>query len=220
MNIVIIGAGGHGKVVLDILRHDRRINIVGFIDDNRHSHGQLIDGVPVLGDTGMLEKLVTAHHITGAIVAVGDNQARSKIFSRLKDMGIKIENAIHPGAIIARDVTFGEGVVVASGVKINTGTKIGNDVIINTGVIIDHDIVIEDHVHLSPGVKISGGVNIKRYSHIGLGVTIFSRINIGENVTIGGGAVVLEDIPDNVTAVGLPAKIIKHKEHPGKADIS
>jgi sugar O-acyltransferase (sialic acid O-acetyltransferase NeuD family) len=212
MNIVIVGAGGHGKVVLDILQYDRSIHPTGFIDDNRHSHGKLVDGIPVLGDIAALKKILVLHHIEGAIIAVGDNYTRARIYSRLKDMGIKIVNAVHPGAILARDVELGEGIVIASGAKINTGTKIGNNVIINTGVIIDHDNVIEDHVHISPGVKLSGNVTIKKFTHVGLGVTVVSRITIGENVTVGGGAVVLEEIPGNTVAVGIPAKVIKDKE--------
>jgi sugar O-acyltransferase (sialic acid O-acetyltransferase NeuD family) len=214
MNVVIVGAGGHGKVVLDILQYDRRINLAGFIDDNRHSHGKFIDDIPIIGDTAGLEKMVALRHIEGAIIAVGDNQVRARIYARLKDTGIKIINAIHPGAILAKDVKFGEGVVIASGAKINTGTKIGNNVIINTGVIIDHDNIIEDHVHISPGVKLSGNVTIKKYTHVGLGVTVVSKITINENVTVGGGAIVLKDIPAYTTAVGRPAKVIKYKEKP------
>ena len=212
MNIVIVGAGGHGKVVLDILQYNRDNHLAGFIDDARRSKGKIIDGIPVIGSTAALGKLIVRNHIEGAIVAIGDNHTRARVYARLKILGITLVNALHPGAILARDVKVGEGVVIASGAKINTGTKIGNNVIINTGVIIDHDNNIEDDVHISPGVKLSGNVTIKKYSHVGLGVKVVSRITIGENVTVGGGAVVLEDIPANTVAVGVPAKVIKHKE--------
>jgi sugar O-acyltransferase (sialic acid O-acetyltransferase NeuD family) len=212
MNIVIVGAGGHGRVVLDILQYDRRLKLVGFIDDDKNSHGKIIDGFSVLGGMRAMSSLIRAQELEGAIVAVGDNKVRAGLFHKLKGMGLKIENAIHPGALIARDVEFGDGVVVASGAIINTGTKIGDDVIINTGVIIDHENIIEEHVHISPGVALGGNVRVQKYSHVGLGVTIVSRINIGENVTVGGGAVVLQDLPDNTIAVGVPARIIKRKD--------
>ena len=212
MSVIIVGAGGHGKVVRDILQHDAAIKVTGFIDDDRMTHGKTVDGLPVLGGIKDLQCLIPKHRIEAGIVAIGDNKTREAMYLRLKNLGLKIINAIHPGAIIAKHVEFGEGVVVASGAKINTGTKIGSNVIINTGVIIDHENIIEDHVHISPGVKLSGNVTIGKYSHIGIGVTIVSRITIGQNVTVGGGAVVLDDMPDNTIAVGVPAKVIKNKE--------
>jgi sugar O-acyltransferase (sialic acid O-acetyltransferase NeuD family) len=212
MNMVIFGAGGHGKVVLDILQHDRRVNLVGFIDDDRNSHEKFVDGTPVLGDVGNLPSLIAAHQLDGAVIAVGNNKVRAALFMQVKSLGLKLENAIHPKALIAGDVIIGEGVVVASGAIINTGTKIGDNVIINTGVIIDHDNVIEDHVHISPGVKLGGKVTVKKYTHIGLGSTVAQRLTIGENATVGAGAVVLADVPENTLVVGVPARIVKRKE--------
>jgi sugar O-acyltransferase (sialic acid O-acetyltransferase NeuD family) len=212
MNIVIFGAGGHGRVVLDILKHDRRVNLVGFIDDNRSSHHIFVDGVRVLGDVTELPALITAHGLDGAIIAVGDNKVRADLFVKVKKLGLKLENAIHPDALIAKGVEIGEGVVIASGAIINTGTKIGDNVIINTGVVIDHDNVIEDHVHISPGVKLAGKVTVKKYSHVGIGAIVITHSVIGENATVGAGAIVQNDIPDNTTAVGAPAKVIKYKE--------
>ncbi|HTY81959.1 MAG TPA: acetyltransferase [Dehalococcoidales bacterium] len=212
MNIVIFGAGGHGRVVLDILKHDRRVNLAGFIDDNRNSHQKIIDGVRVLGDVTRLPELIAAHNLDGCVVAIGDNKVRAKLFAKVKHLGLKLENAIHPNALIAKDVEIGEGVVIASGAIINTGTRIGNNVIINTGVVIDHNNIIEDNVHISPGAKLAGEVTVKKYAHVGIGVTVVPHLTIGESAVVGAGAVVQEDIPDDSTAVGVPARVIKSKK--------
>ena len=212
MNVVIIGAGGHGKVVLDILQHNRDLTLIGFIDDDINSHHKTIEGVAVLGDVDSLSTLVPACNLESAIAAVGDNKTRAGLYEKIKKLGLKMINAVHPDALIAKDVKIGEGVVIAAGAIINTGTRIGNNVIINTGVIIDHDNIIEDHAHISPGVNLAGRVTVKKYAHVGLGVTVESEKTIGENATVGAGAVVLEDISDNAISVGVPAKVIRYKE--------
>jgi UDP-perosamine 4-acetyltransferase len=188
------------------------MKVIGFIDDDKASHNKTVDGIPVIGTHQALPELKTKYGLEGVIIAVGDNKTRALLFNKVKGLGLKLENAIHHNALIARDVEIGEGVVIASGAMINTGTKIGNNVILNTGVVINHDNIIEDHVHISPGVKLDGKVTVKEGTHVGIGVTVGPYVVIGKNVTVGGGAVVLENIPDNVTAVGIPARVVKHKE--------
>ena len=212
MNVIIVGAGGHGKVVLDILQPDRDVKVVGFVDDDKTSHGKIVDGLPVLGSISALPDLMPLYELDGAIVAIGDNKVRARLFDKMKGLGLKLKRAIHHDALIAHDVEIGEGVVIAAGVVISTGTRIGDNVIINTGVVIDHDNIIEDHTHISPGVNLAGRVTVGRYAHVGLGVTVVEDLTVGENTTIGAGAVVLVDVPPNTTAVGVPARIIKHKQ--------
>jgi sugar O-acyltransferase (sialic acid O-acetyltransferase NeuD family) len=212
MNVIIVGAGGHGKVVLDILRHDPDVKFIGFIDDDVNSHDTIIDGAPVLGNFRALSGIIRRYKLDTAIVAVGHNKTRAQLFKKLKDLNLRLINAIHPAALVARDVEFGEGAVIAAGAIISTGTKIGNNVIINTGAIIDHDNVIEDHVHISPGASLAGRVTVKKYAHIGLGVSVESHVTIGENSTAGAGAVVLKDIPGNAVVVGVPARVIRYGE--------
>ena len=211
MNIVIIGAGGHGKVVLEIVRRDLDVKFVGFIDDDKNSHDKAVDGAMVLGDLDSLPALILANKLEGAIIAVGNNKTRARLYGKLKKLGLIMINAIHPDALIAKDVEIGEGVVIAAGVVINTGTRIGNNVIINTGAIIDYGNVLEDHTHISPGVKLGSKVTVKKYTHVGLGAKVVEEITIGENVTVGAGAVVLENIPDNSLAVGVPARVVRQK---------
>ena len=217
MNVVIVGAGGHGKVVVDILKHDPDVKLIGFLDDDKTLLGKIVDGIPVLGSVSSLSALTSRHKLDGAVIAIGDNRVRAELFNKLKGLGLKPKRAIHPHALIAHDVEIGEGVVIADGAVISTGTRIGDNVIINTGVVIDHDNVIEDHAHISPGVKLAGRVSVGQYTQIGLGVTIVEDLTIGDNVIVGAGAVVLADVPANTTAVGVPAKIIKRKGPVGKS---
>jgi sugar O-acyltransferase (sialic acid O-acetyltransferase NeuD family) len=212
MNVVIIGAGGHGRVVLDILRHDINVGSLALVDDDDKYKNSLIDGAPVLGKISSLPSLIPVHRLGGAIVAIGDNKTRARIYENITSMGLKIVNAIHPDALIARDVVIGEGVVIAAGAIIGTGSRIGNNVIINTGVTIEVENIIEDHTHISPGVNLAGRVRIKKYTHIGLGVCVIDNIIIGENVMVGAGAIILKEIPDNSLAVGTPARVIRQND--------
>jgi len=208
MKIVIIGVGGQARIVYEILSYNRNVEVVAFVDNVIHGSDEHIMGIPVLGDHSVLPKLIK-NGVTGAIIAIGDNNIRAAHFEKLKGMGLELVNAIHPTACIAPSAKIGSGVTVAMGAIISTGTEIRNNVIINTGAIIDHENEIEDHVHVGPGCSIAGRVTIKKGAFIGIGSVVKEYLTIGENTIIGAGSVVLEDIPDNVVAVGAPAKIIK-----------
>jgi UDP-perosamine 4-acetyltransferase len=215
MRVVIIGAGGHARVVLDILRYNHEIKVVGFINKFVKHPNEKIDGIPIIGDTSVLPKLIKKG-IKNFIVAVGDNKIRASYFKRLIQMGMVPINAIHPTAIIAKNAKIGRGVVVAAGSIICPEARIGNNVIINTGAIVEHHDVIEDHVHIAPGIKSSGDVTVGTGSFIGVGTTIIQKIRIGRNVVVGAGSVIIRDVPDNTVVVGVPTRTIKklnpHKE--------
>ena len=164
----------------------------------------------MVGDHSVLPKLIK-DGVKGAIVAVGDNQIRASHFEKLSDMGLEMVNVIHPTAYIAPSAKLGNGATIAVGAIISTKAKIGNNVIINTGATIDHEDEIEDHASVGPGCSIAGRVTIKKGAFLGIGSVVKEYVTIGENTTIGAGSVVLEDIPDNVVAVGIPAKVIKTK---------
>jgi sugar O-acyltransferase (sialic acid O-acetyltransferase NeuD family) len=164
----------------------------------------------VIGTSADLErfKAIASH----AVVGVGDNITRALLFKRLLDVGLIPFNVIHPSAIIAKRVQIGRGVVILAGAVVNTGSKIGDNVCINTAASVDHDNVLEESTHIYPGAHLAGGVKVKRYSYVGTGAAVNPYLTIGENVIIGSGAVVCEDIPDNVVAVGVPARVIKRRE--------
>jgi len=210
MRIIILGAGEQGRVVLNILQYDKEIQVLGFIDiyDNPQIWGSQVKGIEVLGGLSLLPELYKKR-VDGCIVAIGDNKKRVKIAHEAKKIGYLLSNAIHPSAVISKCALLGEGIVICPNVSINPDANIGNNTIINTGAIIEHDCIIEEGVHIAPGVHLAGGVKIKKNAFVGIGATIIDDLTIGENSIIGAGTVIIKDIPDNVTVVGVPGKIIK-----------
>lgn len=209
MRIVIIGAreDGHARVVLDAIRAGSEHTITGFIDDNTSLQGEDVLGVPVLGNVAHMGKF--RHAFDAAIVAVGDNTARMNLSMELAKQSISFVTIVHPRAIVAADVQLGTGTFVAAGAIINTGTIVGNSAIINTGATVDHDNIIDNYVHVGPGVHTAGRVHVGQCTFLGIGSRVIPDVIIGKNVVIGAGAVVLKNVPDGATCVGVPARVIK-----------
>lgn len=214
MNIVVIGAGGQAKVVLDILRYDTNFKIVGIIDRHKEQ-GETIDGHPLIGTLDKLPSLIKEYAIHGAIVAVGDNNVRKDYFDKLRAMGLMLINAIHPASTIAENTQIGQGVVVCQKATICVGASIGDNSIINTASIIEHETNVGAHTHIAPGVNIAGRCTIKDGVFIGIGSTIISSITVGKNSIIGAGSIVIRDIPKDVVAVGTPARV-SHRVSPDR----
>ena len=215
MKTAIIGAGGHGRVILDSL-HEAGVEVVGFIDDRTDLQEKQVDDIPVIGDSSYLGKL-RGQRIK-IVLGIGDNAVRARFYLKVKELGLEVFSAIHPKAIVSKMANLGEGVVIMGGVVINTGAKLRNDVCINTGATVDHDNVLEDHVHLYPGAHLAGGVRVKCYSYISSGAIVGPYITIGENVTVAAGAVVLDDVPDHALVAGAPARVVEYKNrhYPGR----
>ena len=195
----LFGASGHAKVILDILRVSG-INVQGFIDDDPSK--KELWGIPVLGDTQAYQSSWTP-----CLISIGNNRLRKKVADAVEST---YSTAIHPSALIADSVEIGEGTVLMAGSVINPDTRIGRHVIVNTRASVDHDCSISDFVHIAPGSTLCGGITVGEGTLIGSGATILPNVTIGKWATIGAGATVTQDIPDNATAVGCPAKIIKH----------
>jgi len=208
--LVLIGGGGHCKVVISILKKLETFDIVGIVD-KEDRNGERVLGIEIqYKDQDLV--LLKSEGIESAFVAigsVGNNEKRRDIFDTIKETGFFIPYLISPDSIIDQDVSIGEGTVIMPGVVINAGTKIGKNSIINTGAVIDHDCVIGDHVHIAPNATLSGGVKVGDHSHIGTNATIIQNINICENSIIGAGGVVIRNIEISGTYVGIPAKRIK-----------
>ncbi|MBN2376942.1 MAG: acetyltransferase [Sedimentisphaerales bacterium] len=209
MKIVIVGAGGHGRVVLDILRNNHQFEVVGFLDSNPALHNNFVDGIEVFGD---LSALGRAHEFgfRGAVIAIGDNRIRQAYAETVEKSGIGLVSAIHPTATIADTATIGKNVVIAAGAKVCTHVSIEDSAICNTGCIIDHESHIGKAVHICPGVRMAGHVNVQQAAFIGIGATVIQNITIGEAAVIGAGAVVIGDVAAYSTVVGVPAKVVKH----------
>lgn len=206
-DVVVVGAGGHSRVVLSILRSYENFNVTGIADREAKTIGEMISGYAVQytwNDFTEIYERGTKH----AVIAVGDNAERRGLFSQLLNLGFRIPTIIHPTAIIEKDAVLGDGCVICLGATIGTRVLIGQNCIVYTGSIIDHEVKIEDHVFIAPGCRIAGRVIIGEGSFIGIGSTIKEKISIGKNAVIGAGSVVLNDIEENTTAAGVPAKAI------------
>ena len=209
-SLVLIGAGGHARVVLDVVRQAAEYTVVGLVDQNPALHGTTLDGVPILGgddQVGVLRR----QGVTDALVAIGDNETRCRLASAMVAHGFLLATAVHPKATIAPHVSIGAGTVVMAGAVVNPGASIGPNAIVNTGATVDHDCTIEECVHIAPGVHLGGGVRVGKLTLIGIGACVVKYKTIGCNVVVGAGAVVIDDIPDRVLAVGVPARVVRER---------
>jgi sugar O-acyltransferase (sialic acid O-acetyltransferase NeuD family) len=207
MGIIIYGAGGHGKVVADALERQAAYMLLGFLDDNPAVWGKELSSYKIFGGMDACTNAGLARY--PFIVAIGDNHARRQIVARLESLGGHFGRAVHPSAQIAKDVQLAPGVMIMANVVINPGSRIGNHTIVNTSATIDHDCVIGDFVHISPVAALAGNVVVREGAHIGMGSLILPGVQVGAYAIIGAGAVVVDDIPEGVTAVGVPARPIK-----------
>lgn len=196
----IIGAGGHAKVILDILDQNERL-INGIFDDNLNA--KTFIGYPLIGKTDKIKN----NYNEPFIIAIGNNSARKKISQSLN---VKYGTAIASSASISKSVSIADGTVVMNGVSINAASLIGQHAIINTNASVDHDCSIGDFVHISPNAALAGNVTVGEGSHIGIGAAIIQGIKIGKWVTVGAGTIIIKDVPDYAVIVGNPGKIIKY----------
>lgn len=208
MKIFIWGAGGQGRVVLDILRQNKNYEVFGFLDSDTALKGEVVDGIKIYGGKEMLENFKKMG-VDAGIVAVGDNQDRSKISNYLRTKKFKLVNAIHPRATIATNASIGSNVTIAAGAIICAHASIDDDVIINTGAIVEHENIICRGCHIASGVKLAGSVIIKEKTFVGIGAVVIENIKIGPSSVIGAGSIVINNVPEGVVAVGVPARIIK-----------
>ena len=208
--VVGIGAGGHAKVVLDVLQAMGEFDVVGFLDINPDLAGTSFCGVKVLGDDALLPAL-QEDGVSHAFIGVGglvDVTIRKDIYDRLIEMGFDIVTAIHPKAVISPSAAFGSGVIIMPEVVVNADAEIRENVIVNTLAIVEHDSVVKAHAHIAPRAVLAGGVVVGEQSHIGIGAVVKEGVCIGEGVVVGAGAVVLNNVPAHTTVVGVPAKPI------------
>lgn len=205
--ILLAGAGGHCKVVLDLLLCLKQYEVAGIIDVEGRK-GDIIFGVPVNGTDAdfprFFKKGVKICFVS--IGSVGDTRLRVKVYELAKKSGFILPNLISPDALVSSRAIMGEGNFIAPGVIINAGSQIGNNCIINTGAIIEHDSKIGNFVHLSPGSVLSGGVRIGDYCHIGTGSIVIQNIEIGKDTIIGAGSIVTKNIGKCAVAYGNPCK--------------
>lgn len=212
--VVVLGAGPLAREVLDVFlacnQHGSSYQIIGFIDENREKHGENLNGVPVLGDFSWFDAVDQSELCV--IAGIGNPVSRRKVVNKALSHGLKFCNVVHPTAVLTPYVRFGTGNVVTAGSILTNQIRVENHVYVNLDCTIGHDCVIEDYCNISPGTHISGNVYIEQGCDIGTGAAIIQNIRIGHWTTVGAGAVVTKDLPRNVTAVGVPARIIKSRQ--------
>ncbi|MBH5317301.1 acetyltransferase [Paenibacillus sp. GSMTC-2017] len=207
-SIVVFGAGGHAKTVIDVIEKQGLYRIIGLLDSNRSAHDVVYD-YNILGDESWLS--LHSDAIDGAIVAIGDNWTRSCIVSKLKAFvpTLSFITAIHPSAELARGSRVGVGSVVMAGAVINSDATVDEHCILYPHTSIDHDSRVGSFVSFAPQSVTGGNVSINDYTAIAIGATIAHGITIGEHSVIGAGATVLTNIPSHTIAYGTPARVIR-----------
>jgi len=205
--VIVIGAGGHGRVVADALRSAGR-EVLGFTDADPTRHGARLDGLSVLGDDAVLSTFEPGKvTLANGVGSIGLPSQRRTVHAALTAMGWTFTTVIHPHAVISAYARLAEGVQAMAGVVVQSGAAIGAGAILNTGAVVDHDCVIGAHSHLAPGATLSGGVCLGEECHIGTGAVVIQGIRLGPRVTVGAGAVVVSDQPGDVTLIGVPAHV-------------
>ena len=200
--MILYGASGHGKVIIDILESIQEPRIEIWDDADKAPVWEFPVVKPFSSGTALSDKV---------IVGIGVNSTRKKVVEQLIGK-VEFGTAVHATSYISKRASVGEGTVVMGGVTVNPDAKIGRHCIINTNCSIDHDCIIGDYAHISPNATLSGDVQVGEGTHIGSGASAIQGVRIGKWCAIGAGAVVIRDIPDFATAVGNPARVIKVKE--------
>ncbi len=202
--VIVIGAGGLGRVVLSTLQ-EAGFEVKCVLDDARSLWGQSLLGVPI---SGPISDLRDGSKIN-AVAAIGDNLTRQAIVRQYPK--VHWQTVIHPVAYVHPSVVLGAGTMVCAGAIIQPEAQVGDHVIINTGATVDHNCQLENYVQLSPGIHLAGNVNVGEGAFLGTGAVVIPGITIGAWSCIGAGAAVVRDIPAHITAVGVPARPLKRK---------
>jgi UDP-perosamine 4-acetyltransferase len=209
--VVVLGGGGHAKVLLDVLCLTG-VPVLGIsLPDGQ---GTVPGPYPVIpGDDEVFARFAPDEvRLVNAVGSVGPSPHRQRLFERFKAGGFTFATLIHPSAVVAGDVEISEGAQIMAGAVIQPGCKIGRNAIVNTRASVDHDVAVGDHAHVSPGAVLCGGVSIGSGTHVGAGAVIIQNVRVGSGSLIAAGSVVVRDVPDHTTVMGIPAKEVSRHE--------
>lgn len=203
--VVIFGAGGLGELVHDILQVAGTVHVVGFLDSDPCLHGQQRDGLPVLGGLDQVGTLRWSG-VTHAVVAIGDNQVRTRIADALTQRGLGLISAIHPQATIAPSAELGRHLIIGARVTVCVHAVIEDHCVISSGAIIEHDNHLGPGAFIHPAVRLAGGVRVEAGATLEIGASVIPGVRVGRRARVRAGAVVIRDIADGREAVGMPAE--------------
>jgi len=207
--LVVIGGGGHGRVVLDALRRGGVWEIAGVLERPGSPVSDVL-GVPVIGTDADLSRILAGGIDAAAlgVGSVGDSRERERLSAAVRETGFELPSVIHPDACVSEFAEIGAGAYVGPGATVNAGARLGIGCIINTGAIVDHDCRIGDFAHIAPGAVLSGDVTVGAGAHVGTGAAISHGVTVGERAIVGVGSAVVADVPPGVTACGNPCKVL------------
>ncbi len=203
--IVVVGAGGHARVVIDALQA-AKARVVSILDRNPSLWGTQMLGVPVMSEDEWAATADDTVSVVIAVVGFGEGLVRRRLVRDWSARGSKFATVIHPGAVVSPHAKVGAGAQVMARAVLNPGANVGAHAIVNTSTVVEHDCVIGEGTHLSPGVVLGGGVRIGPWAQVGLQATVLPGISIGEGAIVGAGAVVNSDVPANTLVTGVPAR--------------
>lgn len=201
---IVLGAGGHAKVIIEVLRESgayRPIGCLGHVPESCHD----LLGVPVLGDDEQLDA-IRARGVQYAFVAIGDNRVRHLLIERVRRAGFRLAQAISPRATVSPSAQLSDGVAVMPGAHVGTETRLGEGVIVNTRAVVDHDGCLEACVHIGPAAALAGNVHVGEQAFVATGSSVIPHMRIGARTIVGAGSVVVRDLPSDVVAYGSPAR--------------
>lgn len=208
---IILGAGGHARVIIDCLQSSGYAEPCVLLDANGSRCGNDLLGVETVGNDDLLPELVKrgAESFVVGLGSVGDNRPRQRLFELALSYNLNPLTVMHPSVIRSRWASIGQGVQMLPGCIVNAGATVGANVIINSGAIVEHDCVLDDHVHVATGARLASTVLVGTGAHIGAGATVKQGVRIGEWAIVGAGAVVVKDVAPNTTVAGVPATPLK-----------
>lgn len=206
-SIVLVGGGGHCKVLIDLIQSCGKYDITGITDPQLGSTTKILD-VPVLGGDDLLEQILKDGTKNAAICVggAGDNTKRGSLFDKAKEIGFSMPCLIHPAAIVSKHAHVGDGVQIMAGAVLQTASFIGENTILNSGSIIEHDCRIGGHVHVCPGAVILGGCVVGDGVFIGAGATVLQGVEIGSQALVACGSAVIANVDDRAVVKGVPAR--------------
>ncbi len=204
MKALIVGAGAQGRVVLDILRAEGRHESFAFVDENPELRGRSVNGARV--ECGLEEALRGAQDAE-MIVALGNPDLRLAVAGRIRAAGVPLLNAVHPSAVVMPSAALGHGIMVGATAVINSNAHIADNVIVNTGAVVEHDCSVAEGAAVGPGAHLGGRAVLGSCAFLGTGAIVNSRITVGARTVVGSGAVVTRNLPEQVLALGVPARV-------------